>query len=211
MEKNIKLINLTLTLVCIVTIIMSLILFQPNKNTNVILQNKIDSLKFYHGIFKNMSFLRQMEITSEGYKISSELKITNENGIQSFLKDIIKQPTLIYRFSSSNCTICVEEQFAMLKEMQNYLPEHIILLGSYLSYKNLNIIKRTQQFHFKVYNVMELDIPMENQSNPYYFVINPDMTCNHFFSAMKETPFFTQKYLSSIGCKLTKKMIEDDY
>ena len=197
-----KYINLFLTILCVITLGCSVFFFVPNFQGKGSRQNQLDSLALYRGVVQSFLTLYPIQTISDGIQLSPDMELSSERGVKITLKDIIKQPTLVYRFASSNCSMCVEEQFQILKKMKDQLPERTILISSYLSGNAVTILKKTYQLEFDIFNILLLDIPMENQSNPYYFVIDPDMKCHNFFAVMTATPLLTQGYLDAISKKL---------
>jgi hypothetical protein len=48
----------------------------------------------------------------------------------------------------------------------------------------------------------DIGIPLEKTSNPYFFVIEKDLKCHYFFSAIKENPQLTISCIETVIDKI---------
>jgi peroxiredoxin len=146
-------------------------------------------------ILKNMLLLKPLELQSEGWKLSPELKITETTGKEMSIGDIFgnQNAVLIYRFSETHCDICISQHIAMLKDMAYKLDiDQIILLSAYTNTKKLKVASQANDLKFKIYNIWgNLHIPLEQASNPYFFILDKNLVCRSFFAAIKENPQMT--------------------
>ena len=121
------------------------------------------------------------------------------------MHDIINSSTLVYRFSETHCNDCIEEQFMTLKNIDYRKPENVILLSSFSSIKKIRILKDTYELKYDLYNLRGINIPSDSLSKPYFFVIDPDLTCHSFFVPISELPLLTRQYLSTVKQKINTK------
>ena len=70
----------------------------------------------------------------------------------------------------------------------------------------ISILKNTYKIDFKAYNVGEFDTPLDKLSQPFFFVIYPDLSCHSFFAATKENPSLTMIYLTTMKEKLENNL-----
>jgi hypothetical protein len=150
----------------------------------------------------NMSFLRPFELQSEGYTLSSEAIIRDENDRLLTFNDIFgnDESVLVYRFSEMHCDICIVQHFMMFKELSSKINlKKLVLLSSYTNTKKVKILKHTHQLDFRIFNIMDdIGIPLEKVNNPYFFVLNKNLKCHRFFTAIKENPELTISCVEAI-------------
>jgi hypothetical protein len=93
-----------------------------------------------------MSFIRPFELQSEGYNLSLEVMLQGENGKLLSFKDLLegKESILIYRFSETQCDLCIIQHLTLLKKLlPNDNPDNLILLASYTNTKKIKILRET--------------------------------------------------------------------
>jgi hypothetical protein len=154
----------------------------------------------------NISFLRPFELQSEEYALSPETIICNEDGQLFTFNDIFENDefVLVYRFSEMHCDICITQHFMIFEELSSKINlNKLVLLSSYSNTKKIKILKHTYKFDFRIFNVMDdIGIPLEKVNNPYFFVLNKNLKCHRFFTAIKENPELT---ISCVEAILTDK------
>lgn len=159
-----------------------------------------DSLSIFETILNNQSLLKPLEAASESKRLSSKMRLTDETGQEHLLTDLIQSPILVFRFSSSHCSACIEQSLAIVKSvLKEQDKTKIILLCSYDNLKKVKVLKQSNFIDYPVYNINEtLKFPIEETSNPYFFIIDSDLTCKSFCAVVKEYPKFTTNYLKII-------------
>jgi peroxiredoxin len=150
----------------------------------------------------NMSFLRPFELQSEEYTLSPETVIRDEDGQLLSFNDIFgnDEYVLVFRFSEMHCDICINQHFMMFKELSSKINlNKLVLLSSYSNTKKIKILKHTHKLDFRIFNIMDdIGIPMEKVNNPYFFVVNKNLECHRFFTAIKENPELTISCVKAI-------------
>ncbi|MDR1368622.1 MAG: hypothetical protein LBJ72_00655 [Dysgonamonadaceae bacterium] len=157
-------------------------------------------------LVQNMSFLKPFELQSEGYELSPKLKIMEETGKEVVFLDLLGEyeSVLIYRFSETHCDLCIEQHLSILKTLEGKISQgRLVLLCSYTNEKKMKIIRQTHNLNFKIYNIKDdVGIPLEQTSNPYFFILDRDMKCWSVFSAVKENPDLTISCIQAVIEKL---------
>jgi hypothetical protein len=150
----------------------------------------------------NMSFLRPFELQSERYILSPETVIRDEDGQLLSFNDIFGDDefVLVFRFSEMHCDICINQHFMMFNELSTKINlNKLVLLSSYSNTKKIKILKHAHKLDFRIFNIMnDISIPMEKINNPYFFVVNKNLECYRFFTAIKENPELTISCVKAI-------------
>ncbi|MDR1155140.1 MAG: hypothetical protein LBL04_10530 [Bacteroidales bacterium] len=168
-------------------------------------QLQSNSASYYQTRLEEISQIRPYEWISEGYRLSSDLEVTTDNDRQVLLKDIIKVPTLIYRFTDTNCKGCIENRFMLLQKENRDVPENIVILCTPSTMRVLRILNNVHGLKFKLYILSTMDLPIDQQHNSYFFVIHPDLTSHSFFTITEETSLKAAQYLSIVKNKVNMK------
>jgi hypothetical protein len=150
----------------------------------------------------NMSFLRPFELQSEEYALSPETIIRDEDGQLLTFNDIFENDEFVpvYRFSEMHCDICITQHLMMLKELSSKISlNKLVLLSSYTGTRKIKILKHTHKFDFRIFNIVgDIGIPLEKVNNPYFFVLDKNLKCHRFFTAIKENPELTVSCIKAI-------------
>src|SRR5699024_4166287 len=105
-------------------------------------------------------------------------------------KDIWSKGQLVFRYSSLNCRACIDAEYDQLIELSNLIEgsDHPISIVAFQD--NLRDLYVDQKWAEKeglkgidFYLLLEdrLGIPMDENNEPYYFQIAPDLTISNFF------------------------------
>ncbi|GAB6013570.1 hypothetical protein [Viscerimonas tarda] len=150
------------------------------------------------------------------YKVNFTTNILNSNFqldsimIKDPLNNIIpmkeafgceQKQMLVCRFSELYCESCVDFALQLFRHWTDSIGvENVLFLGAY---RNNRIFNRTKPLYgiqnMNVYNVSELNIPVEERGYPYYFILNYDLTISNVFIPDKATPSITNNYLKMIN------------
>ncbi len=154
--------------------------------------------------YKNMENL----IISEKYwtEFSSQNSIISNCYIFDFqndndsvyLSDILNNsPKLVFWFSESSCSICIEEELKNLVELSKIIKkEDIVIIGSFQ-----NMRKRwMRESSFRIFNLRKerLGMAIENNNFPFYFIADETLEAKFVFMPVKELPILTEKYFKII-------------
>lgn len=128
--------------------------------------------------------------------------LESSNGSMLRLMDLAgSSPKVVFRISDRHCGECILAQLPFLKKLSDSIgKENVVILGSYLNFKNLKIFMTVNKLDYPYYNLPSealsyLDIEM--QSSPYYFEMEKQKTGNIFLPE-KELPELTDIYIRGI-------------
>ncbi len=144
------------------------------------------------------SFYFQME--SEGASIDRSLLLTAENGEVISVKELFRRkgsPLLIMRYSYIDCTPCIDYQVEYLRQMADSVGQnHVVILATYQSPRDLSIFKRINNITFPVYSIPagSTGIPAEDYGSPYIFISDESLQVRCFHIPLKEIPALTQVF-----------------
>lgn len=149
-----------------------------------------------------------VNLNNNGVELN-DIMLKDSLGIISPLKNILekeKRQILVCRFSQFHCESCVNFSIQSILHSHFFKKENLLFLGSY---DNNRIFNREKKLYgidkFKTYNVLNLNIPLEELGFPYFFVLNENLTISHIVIPDKSTPALTQKYLELINERYFKK------
>jgi hypothetical protein len=142
----------------------------------------------------------KLALLSEHYLIDKDLKVFDENKSFKFSDLVSKKPKLFLRYSELNCNTCVDVQLKRLEKIaQKIGRENIIILASYKSKSSLWRFKRLNKIRFNIYGIDSLEIPLEKENTPYYFMADDNLQANMIFVPRKEHLNLTDAYFSVVS------------
>jgi hypothetical protein len=150
-----------------------------------------------NNIFLNFSIM----FDYQSFNIDSNTVLLDESDNIVFLKQLVdKKPKLIFKYSTLNCNVCVDEQISLLKEASKKIgSENIIILANYNSPKELSQFARMNQINFKVFNLRNVEFTAIDKGLPYYFILDESISLKLLFIPIKGDTFLTQKYFDKIS------------
>lgn len=123
-------------------------------------------------------------------------------GKSTSLHKLVKEPTLVFRFFEINCEPCIREEISVLQKNMNTLPDKVLLVGSYATYKGMRAFLTANQLNlFPAYHMSPADTlewEPERYESPYYFILYPEGKTSRFFMSVPEYISFTQRYLEGV-------------
>jgi hypothetical protein len=154
-----------------------------------------------------LSIVKPIELQSEGFMLSPDYILSDESGNLMKFNDIFGSDSsiIVYRFSEMHCDLCVEQHFSILKDLSREIDlSKLVFLSAFSSTKKMKMARQVNSLDFRIYNAKDnLGIPLENISTPYFFILDKDLKCSSFFTAIKENP-----ELTIIGIKTLAKIIK---
>ncbi len=153
---------------------------------------------------QTMQNFRMKELSSIGTFFPDTIKVESESKNVISLKDILKNnnKTLIYRYSATQCKMCIDSQLEILSSLftSNNKYNIILLASNYLNIRDLIILKKRHSLHFPIYLLCNDHLPIDVDSLgvPYFFLLDKDMEPQNVFVPQKEMPSFSVEYLTSI-------------
>lgn len=141
-----------------------------------------------------------VEKNSEGKKITSTIKLFDNQGKQIDLKDILNDsPKLIFRFSQMDCKACIDEEFDRIKRLSKQIGiNNVLIITDYENPRNLRLFIKMNLIDVAVYNCEKFDLLIEERGlSPYVFLLSKEG--------------YTQKvhYLDKSSVESTKEFYKD--
>lgn len=145
--------------------------------------------------------LRNFNINIEECGTQVRIKDSLEQEKITALFKNINKPMLIFRFKETNCHLCIENEFQIMRCCVSDIKNNCALLGSFEHQRELKVFMKLKGISFfsnNVSNEIFSNWPIEQYEMPYYFVLYPDMKVSNFFIPDKAYPGLTQKYLKGV-------------
>jgi hypothetical protein len=124
-----------------------------------------------------------------------------DNQLTTLLDTSAVSNAVIFRFTSLNCSNCIEEELPRLKEFsKRFGDKNIVLLLSYPSSREAQIVVDKYDLHYSFFNVNINSLaylPIEGSNMPYYYVVK-DKQLKMFFIPDKNFPELTKAYLDEV-------------
>ena len=116
------------------------------------------------------------------------------------------KPLLIYRYTELHCNTCYETEIEALKEEFSDTSNLVSIICSYHIERNFTLFKRMNEIKIPLYRIAmdTLKWPAEKYSNPYYFILHPDMKISHVYVPNKAYPEINRQYLKSVKSFLSE-------
>ena len=150
--------------------------------------------------------ITKLSMSNKSLALDNYFKISLlNNGIytgnvnSSFQNNLKKGMTLVVRFSELNCGDCVNFILLKTKKLMKNKNIRVILLSNYSSKNSSKII--CNQFELNnvpIYNVKNLNLPVESCGYPYCFTIDSTYRVSNVFVPDKTVPGLTSLYFSMI-------------
>lgn len=124
------------------------------------------------------------------------------------LSCIIKNTTLVYRFTQASCISCVIEDLEALKMISERIDRsRIIVIGGHESTRDLKAFLNPMHLHFTCLNYAKpFSIPLQTEVNknnvPYFIVVQPNLEV--LFPYIRDNGDQNKKYLDRVMQYLTE-------
>jgi hypothetical protein len=128
-----------------------------------------------------------------------------QNNSTALLRVVKNHPILIFKYSSLNCNVCVDEQITLLKKLGDKIgTENILILTNYNSPRELILYLRINQINIKVFNLNEVALTPIDKNVPYYFILDKDLLLKMLFIPTKGDINLTKQYFEKICYRFFK-------
>ena len=189
---------ITFVLLGVNILLLAVIYFINNgyRKERIILTEKVDELSY-----ENMLLQDNIILSQQGdCQLDQKMLLCTKSGDSIRLSDIErKEFTLVLRYSTQCCSICVE---SILRKMicfkQAYPDIDILLLTTYRTDIDKEYLRQICRIFPKVYNVSYLEIPLEKVYVPYLFILDSDMRVINTFIPVRELPELTNRYFKKV-------------
>lgn len=163
--------------------------------------------------------LNQINILTSKFEqlLQNSIAAANYEGMQipnislldgGLLSKKIDQPTLIFRFSESNCQECVEQTALSIKTLFANNETHVIILADFAQNRKLQIyLNKLGLSKFKYYQIEQgrQDWAIDNISAPFLFITDNSLKMDNILLPHYSFPELTEGYLTIIADRLLKR------
>lgn len=111
---------------------------------------------------------------------------------------------LVFKFSPSNCSSCIQSSFAALKKIANIISDNqIIIIADKANRREIQALSNSMHLRYPIYLVDEKEFNdiLREENIPFTFVIGRDLIMKDLFIPMKELPEFSDMYYRVIWKK----------
>lgn len=107
---------------------------------------------------------------------------------------------LVFRFKETNCDGCVKNTLTLLENISSNFPsDKIVILSGYQNTRQFYAFANQWKKGLRIFNVEDLPWPIEEQEQPYFFVLNPTAkSMQNVFIVIKEDNELIHNYLHCI-------------
>lgn len=138
------------------------------------------------------------EIALKSIEIKNDTVYDIENK-PFLLKQLLDNDTkLIFKFSESNCSLCIDHSLRYIEKYQNKIGvANIIIIGDFFNRKSFLVFSKLNPLiQSKVYKLNKevLELPIDDLNKPYLFSANPFLEIDLFFVPLKEIPKRTDDF-----------------
>jgi hypothetical protein len=138
-------------------------------------------------LIRRLKTLYKISISSDKFDFNEEQFVFGINNNKISFKSLFSsdKPYLILKYSSTDCSACINEVVTILNEKRDSLNSYNIVFLSY--YENLRdmLVENKSSFRntFNSYLLPKnsLDIPIDNFNIPYFFILDKSKVIKYVF------------------------------
>lgn len=161
-----------------------------------IAMNKVNRTLAENTLLRNNITLSQQGVCNLPFDLSVYSFHYDETGELSKIKK--QKNTLVFRYTTLVCMSCVEKISDVLKKFQEENENiEVIVLATYRPNEEL-MFKSICKPHKNVYTVSALNLPLEKENVPYFFLLDKDLNVSNTFIPEAGMPKLTKAYLERI-------------
>jgi len=158
--------------------------------------NEIEKLLFENQkLHSNLFYLPQGSLQKMN-------KISPTPSSTSVMTSIQPGRKLVFRFASTHCNLCYEEELRRLNlQSESMQPKDIVILTSFPEQHFRGLKNKFEKIypHGRFLNTRDfVDLNEENYHEPYYFILEADSLTHSFFFPDKALPDLSRDYLNYI-------------
>ena len=116
--------------------------------------------------------------------------------------------TLVFKFSSSNCSTCIQSGFSALRKIAKNIPrERLIILADKSNRREVQALSNSMGLDYPIYLVDDNAFShiLRDENVPFVFIIGEDLRMKDLFIPMKELPDYSDMYYRIIWKKYFHK------
>lgn len=158
-------------------------------------------------------FMTMNIFETEEFSIPFYYPLTGENGEKCRLDSVLRNPKLIFRFSESNCELCIKSEVDLMNKLN--ISNRVIGLASYSNIRMLKLAQKKYNIQFPVYFLPSsngvLPESKDNLGRPYLFLMGTDFHAKYVFFPSMQHPIVSEKYYKNMLYLLNHNDANQDF
>jgi hypothetical protein len=144
-------------------------------------------------LIEEISMKDKKAFESNGKNLS-DVSITDTTGSTYNLSSVIEQKSVIFNFSTTNCSQCYESIIELLK---SYQDNNLIIIYNGNNIRDLKFLLKKHVFKVKVYYspVTHKSFPSVIENLPCFFTVNKSLEINSVYFPLKNEVDYIKEYL----------------
>ena len=137
--------------------------------------------------------------------LSGNMKMHYVYAISEFLNG---EEKLVFKFSTSNCSTCVQSGFSTLRKlMRNLSSDQLLVIADRSNRREVRALANSLDLDFPIYMAEKgaFGDMLLNENVPFVFVLGSDLRMKDLFIPMKELPDYTDMYYRIVWKKYFSK------
>lgn len=153
--------------------------------------------------------------SSASFQFPEGYFLQDEKGDSIPTDSIFRRPAVVFRFSETNCELCIQTQLAALQEKMKYNPTNLIGLASYSNKRIYKMISPKYDIHIPVYFIPSdesrflLTETNEAKGFPYLFVVDRELKANYVFTPSNDRLEATAMYYDRAADRVNRENAAD--
>lgn len=128
------------------------------------------------------SFLTSNAYSQQAGLIEQKLITLQEDTV--YLSDIVKNKSLIFRYSVMDCKPCIDSLFSHIQKIEKDIDKKFIIFFTYFTnFRHFLVSARINQINNKIYLIPnnELAVTEDDINMPYFFIIDNQLNVSDLF------------------------------
>ena len=169
--------------------------------TVILLVNNNALIEKNNNVLYNME--KELNDQLSGVKLVDVVCVSLQNDTLS-LSDIVRDKTLIYFYSELHCNSCYENQLSFLHDYFSGFKSNILILGSYMTYRNFAASMNNNEYKLPLYYVdyKTLDSLLIDYETPLFFTLNSELEATNFYIFNDDNLENNHKYFQKVKALL---------
>ena len=202
MNRRLLLLSFTIVIITIIFFVQEIM--SKDRGIKTLTEQKEESEQIISLLSGNM----KMHYTYADQQLEDMiLRDESRNEIQ-LSKLLEGKETLVFKFSSSNCSTCIQSGFSALRKIAKIIPrERLIILADKSNRREVKALSNSMGLDYPIYLVDDNAFShiLRDENVPFVFIIGEDLRMKDLFIPMKELPDYSDMYYRIIWKKYFHK------
>ncbi len=202
MNRRLLLLSFTIVIITIIFFVQEIM--SKDRGIKTLTEQKEESEQIISLLSGNM----KMHYTYADQQLEDMiLRDESRNEIQ-LSKLLEGKETLVFKFSSSNCSTCIQSGFSALRKIAKNIPrERLIILADKSNRREVQALSNSMGLDYPIYLVDDNAFShiLRDENVPFVFIIGEDLRMKDLFIPMKELPDYSDMYYRIIWKKYFHK------